>query len=663
MLPLAAVRADVQKPGDNDRYIAKAVSFLLRHQHLSKHALDDEISERAFDLYLKTLDPAKLYFNQSDVAEFLPSKHVLDDQVREGNLTFAYTVFRRFLARVDERMQFITDAIRMDHDFTIDEEIVVDRDAAQYARNEAEARELWRKRIKYEILLQKSEGKKLDEIRDSLLRRFQSYAKRMHQTDSDEVLEMYLSSLTRAFDPHTEYMAPSTLENFDISMRLELDGIGAALQTKDGLCTVARIIPGGPADRDGRLKTEDKVVAVGQGEEGELVDVSEMKLNDVVHLIRGKRGTVVRLKVVPAAGGEPRVYSLTRDRIELKESEARGEIIEEAPKHGASPIKVGVIDLPSFYLDMEGERLNLPNYKSSTRDVQKILADFRRQNVDVVVIDLRRNGGGSLVEAISLTGLFIDRGPVVQVKDSDGRVDAHEDEEKGVAWAGPLVVLTSRLSASASEIFAGAIQDYGRGIVVGDPSTHGKGTVQSLLDLSRQLFRVNDAPKLGALKLTMQQFYRPGGDSTQERGVLADVVLPSLISHWDVGESDLEFALKFDRVEKADFVQLGHVNPAMIEALRKQSAARVSRSPDFQRVERNIARYKEQKARKTVTLNEEKYIAERKEIDDESKSILDEDDPNPNSAVVKRDYYFNEALAITLDYVQLLSTAGGAGGK
>jgi carboxyl-terminal processing protease len=469
---------------------------------------------------------------------------------------------------------------------------------------------------------------------------------------------MYLTSFTTGFDPHTTYMSPSSKENFEISMSLQLDGIGAALQMTDGYTVVSKLIPKGPADKDGRLKPEDRVVSVGQGEDGEMVDVVDMKLNDVVDRIRGKAGTVVRIGVISAGATETKIYNLTRARIELTDAEARSVIFEEGKRPDGSPLKIGVIDLPSFYMDMAAARRGIEDYKSTTRDVRKILGDFRAKGVDAVVLDLRHNGGGSLTEAINLTGLFIDEGPVVQVKDPDGRVQKYDDLERGMAWDGPLVVLTSKFSASASEILAGAIQDYRRGLIVGDPATHGKGTVQSLLDLGEAVFRNNPRPpNLGSLKITMQQFYRPNGDSTQKRGVLADVDLPSITSHMDVGESDLDYAVEFDKVPSASFGKLELVNAEMVQRLKASSAARRRDADDWQKQVKNIQRYLEFKGRKAVQLNEDEFFAARKELDaekEEERQLDPQNNGKGKDEIVRRDFYFNEVLAITVDYVNEL---------
>ncbi len=647
-------------PSARDRQITLAVVSLLDREHLSSHELDDEISRRAFANFMKMLDPMKVYFYQSDLDAFRHYEERLDDMARRGDISFAYLVFKTFLERIDDRLAVIDELLAMEHDFTIDENLVIDRDAMQHPTTPQEARERWRKRIKYDLLVLLADDTDGEEAVDRLRRRYHSFANRMYQTDGDELLEMYLSSLTTAYDPHTSYMSPSTLENFEIMMRLNLEGIGASLQSVDGYTVVRKIIPGGAADRQGELQVEDRVVGVGQGDDGELVDVVDMKLSDVVALIRGKRGTTVRLEVTPADSPARKVIRIERDRIELTDSEAKGQIFEAGrrPADGR-PYKIGVIDLPSFYMDMAGARAGLPNFKSTTRDVRNILDGFREKDVDAVVLDLRRNGGGSLTEAISLTGLFLPEGPVVQVKDSEGRVQPYHNLDPGMAWKGPLVVVVSQFSASASEILAGAIQDYGRGLVIGDYATHGKGTVQSLMDLGQQLFRIPNAPAMGALKVTMQQFFRPSGDSTQKRGVVSDVEIPSLTTHLDISESDLDFPVAFDRIEPLNFKRFGYVDPAVREPLKRRSAERVAQSEEFNKVLRNITRYQEQKARKYVTLNKEKFLAERAELNAErerQKQLEEMNDAN-GSSEIKRDYYLDEALAITVDFLNARQVA------
>ncbi len=646
--------ADLVKPRPNDRQIVNIITTKMRREHLSKHPLDDEISERGLKAFLDALDPMKMYFQQSDADEFLAKKDDLDNMLMDKDISFAYTIFERFLARVDARVKLVNALLDQQFDFLADESLVTDPKVIQYARDDQEIQDRWRRRIKYDLLVLKSDKTEGEAAREKLRRRYQSFAKRMHQTDADELLEMFITSILASYDPHTSYMSPKSVENFQILMRLNLEGIGAALQMVDGYTVVSKIIPGGAADKQGKLKPEDRIVSV-SNEKGEMVDVVDLKLNDVVDMIRGKSGTVVKLGVLPTGSNELKVYSITRARIELKDSEARADVITEGTKANGAPLQIGVIDLPSFYMDMEGARNGNDTYKSTTRDVRKILDGFTKKGVDVVVLDLRRNGGGSLPEAINLTGLFIDQGPVVQVKNSIGVVEVLPDEDPGAAWKGPLVVLTSKFSASASEILAGAIQDYRRGLIIGDTSTHGKGTVQSLLELGREVFRIPNPPSLGALKITMQQFYRPNGDSTQKRGVLADIPLPSITDHMDVCEADLDYALEFDRVPAADYVAYNMAEPKVVQSVTSSSHSRISQSTEFGKLLRRIERYKEQKAKKMVTLNEKDFFAERAELDaekEEEKQL--EDQAVASDEVVKRDFYMNEVLAIAADYARLL---------
>jgi carboxyl-terminal processing protease len=692
-------------PRPEDHQTTLVVKGLLLQEHLSRHPLDKEIAARWIKTFLKNLDPMKVYFYQSDVDEFTRRQ---DDMLKlladKNDVSFGYYVFQRFLQRVDERVKTVDKLLAEPRDFTVDEEMVVDRDLLQYPKDPGEALERWRKRIKYDLLVLKTEkeknaaGKdaskepvkgagdsersekesqdqtgpalteprteqKTKEVKDEkkpvdrLTQRYHSFAKRMHQTNADELLEMYLNSLTTSFDPHTDYMSQKHYDNFNIMMRLELEGIGASLQWDDGYTVVKHLVPGGVAEKDGRLKVEDKIVGVGQDKEGPIADVVDMKLDDVVDMIRGKPNTVVRLEVI-SPSGEKKLLILTRQKIELTDSEAKGETFQVGKRPDGTPFKIGVINLPSFYNDMGGARRGETSYRSCTRDVRAILDDFNKKGVNAVILDLRGNGGGSLSEAINLTGLFIASGPVVQVKGPDGRPSPAFDPDPAMVWSGPLVVVTSKFSASASEILAGAIQDYGRGLIVGDHSTHGKGTVQSLLDLGQHLFDLPNSSPMGALKVTMQQFYRPNGESTQKRGVLADIELPSLTDHFDVSEADLDYPVEFDRVNPVSYKRFDFVSPPMVEQLKHCSAERVQASEKFQKELRNIVRYKEQKAKKSVTLNETRFVKEREELnaDKEEEKTFEELNNSGNKGIV-RDYYLDEVIAIALDYLNLHQVA------
>lgn len=655
----AAVEArlvtDGKGPNANDRTVTRLVSMMMKKEHLTKHPLDDEISRRGLDLFLKSVDPRKLYFYQSDIDEFHQRRNDLDDMISAGDVSFAYTVFNRLLKRVDERMAMVKQLLDGPFDFEADDVLVIDPDKLKYITSPEEAKDRWMKQLKYDVLVLKADKSNKEDIPTRLKRRYDSIAKRLHQTDGNELLEMFLTSITSSFDPHSTYMAPVNAKNFEIVIGLQLEGIGAQLKMVDGYTVIDKLIPGGPADKQGQLKAGDRIVNVGQGEDGPVVDVADMKLNDVVDLIRGRSGTVVRLGALPETGGEPKSIKIVRAKIELKDQEASSTIIEDGKKADGSPFKVGVINLPSFYMDMKGAREGNEDFKSCSRDVRRLIEDFNRKGVDALVLDLRKNGGGSLTEAIALTGLFIEQGPVLQVKDPDGRTQQYDDTDRGIAWRGPLVVMISKFSASASEILAGAIQDYRRGLIIGDQSTHGKGTVQTMMDLGPQLFRVANPPDLGSLKLTVQQFYRPSGDSTQQRGVLSDIVLPSLTDHYDVAEGDLDYPVAFDKVPAVNHRRYSDVSREMIPMLKELSTQRIERSADFAKLQKNIKRYEEQKAKKEVPLNEKKFTARREEFDaekEEEKTF--EEAERGATEVFKRDFYNNEVLAITLDYLRLL---------
>jgi carboxyl-terminal processing protease len=679
--PLLAKPREV--PRDNRR-IAILVSHLLDRRHLSDLRVDEETSRRCLEMFFKTLDPRKLFFLQGDIDEFSSESKNIATYVKDGDVRLADRIFSRFLVRVDERIVAAQKFLDQEHDFSVDEDMVYDPDAITYATTVAEADDRWRKRVKFDLLTHLADGKQYDEAVEKLHKRYRSIDRRWHQTDSDELLEMYLSALTLSFDPHSSYMSPSTLENFTIQMRLELNGIGASLESKYGETIVRRIVPGGAADKDGRLKVGDKITGVAQGSSGELIDIIDMKINNVVQLIRGKPGTIVRLEVEPEDKSGLKVLDITRARIELKDSEARSQIVErslqmsdtvaasadanaveavQSPsgaivEHGEKmdgvKYRIGVIDLPSFYMDMEGRRAGRPDFKSTSRDVRRLLEQFNHENVDLVIMDLRFNGGGSLPEAVDTTGLFIDKGPVVQVKGPDGRVTPYQDDDPGAVWKRPLVVLINKFSASASEIFAGAIQDYKRGIIIGDHSTHGKGTVQQLFELGPAMFQ--NAPNLGALKLTIQQFYRPSGDSTQNRGVEADVELPSRTTHWEeIGESSLDYALKFDQVRSLPHENYHEVDPQLVQELNQRSAQRQGDSEFFTKENHKIKRFIKRQKDSTVTLNREKFLADRAEENTEKEQadifnhLQDEDRP-----VFADTPYNEEVIAIAVDYLKLL---------
>tara|TARA_R110002095_G_scaffold77659_6_gene66608 strand:+ start:3658 stop:5709 length:2052 start_codon:yes stop_codon:yes gene_type:complete len=638
-----------------DSDTAKRVCAMVSRFHISGKPINDEISQKLMKRFIKQLDPQKLYFYKSDIDNFEAEKNQLDDKLTVGDVKFAYECFDLYLKRLQERMDYAEQLVDVDHDFTVDESIVVDTKELDFPKDQSEMNERWRKRVKYDLLNLILDDTKIDEARKQLHKRYHNNVKTMAQTEKAEKLEMYLSALTHCFDPHSSYMSPQTLEDFRISMELSLDGIGAALRSEDGFTVVAEIVPGGAADADGRLKAGDKIIAVAQ-DDGEFVDVVEMKLSKVVRYIRGKRGTIVQLRVKKEKTSAPEVYQLTRQKIELSTSEVKGKIIETGERVPGQTGRIGIISIPSFYRDFRGAQRGDENFKSTARDVRKVLYDFRDQGgVDGVVIDLRFNGGGALSEAIEVSGLFVDEGPVVQVKQMDGERKIHSDVEPGAVYSGPLVVVCNRLSASASEIFAGVIKDYKRGIIIGDTTTHGKGTVQNVMPVSNQMFSFLKGQDLGALKLTINQFYRVNGDSTQNRGVRSDIVLPSLIDNMDLGESFLDDAMEFDKTEVAQFSAVGMVNPQILNRLQQSSSKRIVADKEFKETQDEIDKYLKKKNQKTISLVEterRKELINDKDKDKEEKKK--EEEKKADKDIFKKDYYNDEILNITVDYMNVL---------
>jgi len=638
----------------SDSTTAKRVCAMVSRFHISGKPINDEISQKLMKRFIKQLDPQKLYFYQSDIEGFDKDKTQLDDKLTVGDVNFAYESFDLYLKRLQERMEYAQQLVDVDHDFTVDESIIVDAKEQDFAKDQSEMNERWRKRVKYDLLNLILEDTKLEEAREQLHKRYRNNLRTMAQTDKSEKLEMYLSSLTHCFDPHSSYMSPQTLEDFRISMELSLDGIGAALRSEDGFTVVAEIVPGGAADADGRLKPGDKIVAVAQ-EDGEFVDVVEMKLSKVVRYIRGKRGTIVQLRVKKEKNNAVETYELTRKKIELSTSEVKGKIIETGERLPGKTGRIGVISIPSFYRDFRGAQRGDENFKSTARDVRKVLRD--QGGVDGVVVDLRFNGGGALSEAIEVSGLFVDEGPVVQVKQMDGERKVHSDVEPGAVYTGPLVVVCNRLSASASEIFAGVIKDYKRGIIIGDTTTHGKGTVQNVMPVSNQMFSFLRGQDLGALKLTINQFYRVNGDSTQNRGVRSDIVLPSLIDNMDLGESFLDDAMEFDQTEVAQFAPVGLVSPQILDQLKQSSSERIVADKEFKETQAEIDKYLEKKNQKTISLNEAVRRKELSSDKDKEEKKKEEEKAKKEAAdkeIFKKDHYNDEILNITVDYMNVL---------
>ena len=474
------------EPDMEQRYASSIATRFLTNYHYKRTRLDDELSSEIFDSYLELLDPNRIYFLAGDIEQFERYRHGMDDALRHSDLLSAYEIFNVYAERVQQRVDYARVRVKQPFDFTIDEYYQFDREGEPWATDVAELDELWRKRVKNDYLRLLLTDKEPESIVKTLTERYDNQERRISELNNEDVFQFFMNAFAQSIEPHTAYLSPRSSENFEISMKLSLEGIGALLGRENEYTLISSIVPGGPAEQDGRLKAGDRITAVGQGNDGKLVDVIGWRVEDVVDLIRGPKDTVVRLEVLPedsSISGPTQLIDIVRNEVKLEEQAAKSEIIEVPAGDGEDQtIKIGVIDLPVFYLDFNGRAQNLPDYRSSTRDVQQHISDLKEQGVQGIVVDLRNNGGGSLLEATTLTGLFIDKGPVVQVRNSSGRISLEEDVEPGMAWEGPLAVLVNRYSASASEIFAAAIQDYGRGVVIGE-TTFGKGTVQSLLDL------------------------------------------------------------------------------------------------------------------------------------------------------------------------------------
>ncbi|MFN3767211.1 MAG: carboxy terminal-processing peptidase [Ectopseudomonas guguanensis] len=610
-LPLAAKTTpatswDYLQP-DRDQVIASLnVVELLRRHHYNKPPLNDERSIQIYDNYLKLLDPSRSYFTAADIAEFNQWRTKFDDLLKSGDLEPGFTIYRRHLTRLEERLNFALAELDKGVDkidFTIDEELQVDREKAPWAKDRAELDELWRKRVKDEVLRLKIAGKETKDIQELLTKRYKNQLARLKQTRGEDVFQAYINAFATTYDPHTTYLSPDNAENFDINMSLSLEGIGAVLQSDNEHVKVVRLVPAGPAEKSKQIAPADKIVGVAQGND-EMVDVIGWRLDEVVKLIRGPKGSTVRLEVIPASNPPSdqtsKVVTITREAVKLEEQAAKKKILEL--KHDGRDYKLGVIELPAFYLDFKAFRAGDPNYKSTTRDVKRLLDELQAEKVDGVVIDLRNNGGGSLQEATELTSLFIEQGPTVLVRNADGRVDVLADENKGVYYSGPLAVLVNRLSASASEIFAGAMQDYHRALILGG-QTFGKGTVQTIQPLNH-----------GELKLTLAKFYRVSGQSTQHQGVIPDILYPDVMDTKDIGESALPAALPWDSIRPAITPELDPIKPFLTE-LRARHDQRTAKDPDFVFTRDRLSLAKKLMAETTVSLNEQTRRARQAEIE------------------------------------------------
>ena len=606
------------KPSLEQRLRSNLATKFLANWHYKDTRLDDELSEKIFDGYLNLLDPNYSFFLASDIETFAPYRLSLDDALQHSDPTPAYEMFNVYVERVRERVAFARELLKQPMDFTIDESYLWDRDDIKWAKSEAELNEFWRQRVKNDYLRLRLADKDDEAIVETLDDRYENLDRRISELNSDDIFQFFMNAFAQSIEPHTAYMSPRSSENFEISMRLSLEGIGALLGRENEYTSIASVVPGGPADKEGNLKAGDKVLAVGQGNDGELQDVVGWRVDDVVDLIRGAKHTIVRLEVLhedTGVEGPSEIIEIVRDEVKLEEQAAKSRIIE-VPGENDEMVKVGVIDLPVFYLDFNGRAKNLPDYRSSTRDVRRLIEEMKAEGITGLIVDLRNNGGGSLLEATTLTGLFIDEGPVVQVRNSSGRISTEEDTDPGMAWDGPLAVLVNRYSASASEIFAAAIQDYGRGLIIGE-TTFGKGTVQNLVDLD-DYAPSSDAGKMGQLKITMAQFFRVNGGSTQNRGVEPDIRFPSAGDPEDYGERSLDNALPWTSIPTASYEREGELD-RMVAVTDFRYQDRIASDQEFGWLLRDVEEFNLNKDKKEISLLE---TSRREEMDkDEAKRV------------------------------------------
>ena len=606
-------QADAGSPSAEQATAAKLVYGILSDSRYAyrPRALDDKLSAEVFKRYVESLDPGKLFFTAADIDKLTAYRVKLDDAIKSGEVAPAFEIFNLYQQRVNARVAHARSLLAKDiFRFDGNDRWEYDREDAPWATDIAELDRLWRQSVRNDWLRLKLAGKQPEDIRKTLDKRYANMAKGVAELNGIDAFQTFLNAYATSIDPHTDYFDPRSAERFEQSMSLSLEGIGAQLQKQDDVVVIRELIPGGPAALSDKLKAGDRIVGVGQGASGPMEDVVGWRIDDVVAKIKGAKGTQVRLDIVPAEAvldSKPNRIVLNRAKIRLEEQAAKGEVLTVPGVDDQPARRIGVIKLPAFYQDFEGKRRNNGDYASATLDSKKLLRGFREQNVDGVVIDLRNNGGGSLTEAVELTGLFIDRGPVVQVRESGGRVQVDSDSDAGVAWDGPLAVLINRGSASASEIFAGAIQDYGRGLIIGE-TTFGKGTVQNLVDLDR--WPMNDGKRFGQVKLTIAQFFLPGGSSTQNKGVVPDIRFPVSVDASEFGESTYDNALPWTRIAGVPHTQYGDFAP-LLPQLKSLHDARVANDKEFQWWSEDIAQFREEVAKKWISLNEAERRAER----------------------------------------------------
>lgn len=652
------------KPEPQHTRVSQLVSYLLTHQHYLKKQIDDSLSSQTFDHLIDRLDYNRMYFLQSDIDKFEKFRFKLDDYLRSGRVAPAYEIFNVYEQRFAERLAYVYKRLETEFDYSKDEYLETDREHVPWPKNNAELDDVWRKQLKNTALNLKLAGKEWPKIQETLHKRYERMQRNVEQFQSEDVFQLLMNALAESFDPHTNYFSPKNFDDFKISMSQSLEGIGARLMTENEYTKVAEIIVGGPADKGKDLFANDRIVSVGQDIDGELVDVVGWRIDDVVQLIRGKKGTIVRLEVL-RAGDAPDAktdtVTILRDKVKLEDRSAKADTLNI--RHEGKPYTFGVINVPSFYSDFEAMRRGDPDYKSTTRDVRRLITELNQYSISGLIIDLRRNGGGFLNEAVDLTGLFIDRGPVVQVRNATGRVNVEWDTDSGTAYDGALLVLVDRLSASASEIFAAAIQDYKRGLIVGS-QTFGKGTVQNPVDLNR--FKKTSGDRWGQLKLTTAKFYRINGGSTQNAGVMPDVTMPSRFALMDIGEDAQNNALIWDQIDALDFRSYANVNSELMHDLQIKHDVRINGEKKFDDYLESLEEFKANRDKKQISLQEARRKAERdSKKEDKSLAKIEGHGTSGDSTMadtgarpkkkVNKDILMKESAQILADYLEMMN--------
>jgi len=687
--PIKVPGSNDLQPDEKQSLVCKTVAELISNYNYKKVPLNDSISAVIYDRYIKLLDESHNYLLASDIADFNKYKTALDDDVKSGNLNDVFYIFNVYQKRYIEHMKYSIAQLDKDFDFSKDETFTYDREKLPWVASQAEMDNLWALRVKYDLLNLKLANSDLAKDKETLKKRYENLLTQANKLNNQDVFQAFMDAFTEAIDPHTNYFTPSNAANFNIDMSRQLEGIGAGLNIENEYIIIKSIVPGGPADKSKQIGVDDRIVGVAQGKEGEFQNIVGWRIENAIALIRGTKGTVVRLEILPkgsSVGSKPKVVEMVREKIILKDESAKKEI--RTYNNNGKTIKIGVISVPAFYIDFNDYKSGNPNYKSTTHDVKLLIDSLRQQGVDGIVMDMRQNGGGSLMEAIELTGLFIKTGPVVQVRNADNQVEVDKDEDPSVAYSGPLAVLVDRFSASATEIFSGAIQDYGRGLIIGT-QTYGKGSVQNAIDLDRQIPTLRDKLAaligkgnktvstgsqsiFGQLNLTIAKFYRITGNSTQHKGVMPDIQFPSVIPMDKYGEDTEPSAMPFDVIARTDYSKVGELSP-VIPQLKKLHDQRMATSASYKYLLDDIADYKSHETEKSITLDEaqlkkQRDADEKKSFDRENERrvamglpALKKGQPKPTNEDL--DFLKKEAGQILTDYIGLDNKLTGTVGK